>query len=301
MKRIDEYSIAAQVWTLREFGDVGPRAFRALMIHFGSVAAILEAEVDELAEINGLSEKKCQKINDSFRSLEKAEQFIDSLQPREIRISTIFDDDYPSLFMELNDPPPIIFYRGRLPDKEEKTVAIVGSHKATNEGIRIGVELGSAFAAKSVSIVSGLARGIDTAGHIGALKGDGRTYAVIGSGFDNIFPDENRALAAELIKTGGLISEYPPEIGYSAGQMIARNRLTVGLSQAVIIGEIFADSNGSLDTATFCHQLGKIMFVVMEGHDQPGYDNAGVEKVLALGAIPITLDEGIDIVLKSLV
>jgi len=301
MKRAYQYSLAAQIWSLKKFGDVGPRTFRVLMVYFGSAADILEAEIGELEEINGLSEKKCRKINDSFESLDKAEQFIDSLKSKEIGISTILDDDYPRLFLELNDPPPIIFYRGNLPNKEEKTVAIVGTHKATNEGIRVGVELGRMLAEKSISIVSGLARGIDTAGHIGAMKADGKTYAVIGSGFDNIFPDENRPLAAELVRKGGLISEYSPEVGYSAGQMIARNRLTVGLSQAVIIGEIFGDSNGTLDTATFCSQLGKIMFILMDGCDQPGRDNIGVEKVLALGAIPITMDKGIDIILKSLV
>ena len=184
---------------------------------------------------------------------------------------------------------------------KEKSVAIVGSHKATGDGIRLGVELGARLAEKSVSIVSGLARGTDTAGHVGALKVDGKSYAVIGSGFDNIYPEENRALAAELIKKGGLISEYPPETGYSAGQMIARNRLTVGLSQAVVIGELFGDSNGTLDTATFCRQLGKIMFVLVDGCDQPGRDNAGVDKVLEMGAIPVTMDKGVDIILKSLV
>ncbi|MCX6826680.1 MAG: DNA-processing protein DprA [candidate division Zixibacteria bacterium] len=301
MKRAEEYSIATQIWALRQHGEVGPRTFRALMIHFGYLSAILEAELDELKGIEGLGAKKSQKIFDSFAFLDKAEEFIGALKVRNIGISTIFDEDYPQLFMELNDPPPIIFYRGRLPDNNEKTVAIVGSRKATSEGMRIGVDLALGLARKSIAIVSGLARGIDASAHIGALKADGRTYAVIGSGFDHIFPEENRPLAAELVQTGGLISEYPPEERYVTGHLVARNRLTVGISKAVVIGEIFNDSTGTLDTATFCQELGKWMFIVIDGCDQPGRDNSGVEKVLSLGAIPINSKDGIDIILKSLV
>jgi len=301
MRRAGEYSIAAQVWALRQHGEVGPRTFRALMSHFGNLSAILEAELEELTEIDGLGGKKSQKIFESFGSLQKADQFIQSLEKRKIGYSTLFDEDFPRLFMELNDPPPIIFYQGRLPDQDEKRVAIVGSHKATNEGIRNGVTLASELAAKSVSIVSGLARGIDASVHLGALKVDGRTYGVLGSGFDHIHPEENRGLAQEMLVNGGLISEYPPEATYATGRVIARNRLTVGLSQAVIIGEVFNDSTGSLDTATFCRDLGKLMFVLIDGCDEPGHDNGGGDKVLALGAIPITLSAGIDIILKSLV
>ncbi len=301
MKRAYEYSVASQVWALKEFGNVGPRTFRALMAYFGNLAAILEADADELNKLNGFSDKKALRVANSFHSLSKAEVFINSLHEREIGYCTIFDDNYPSLFMELNDPPPIIFYRGELPQIEEKPVSIVGSHRATGEGIALAVELASRLAKESVSIVSGLARGIDTAAHIGALKGNGKTYAVLGTGFDNIQPEENRPLAAEITKNGGLISEYAPNVGYSASQLIARNRLTAGLSQAVVIGEIFSDSNGTMDTASFCQETGKIMFILIDNYGQEGHDNGGVEKVLAMGAIPISLSSGVDIIIKSLV
>jgi DNA processing protein len=301
MKRAGEYSLAAQVWTLREYGEVGPRTFRALIVHYGSPAAILEAELDELKAIHGLGDVRSRKICDCFEMLGKAEEFIQSLKEREIGFAVSSNENYPELLLELNDPPPIIFYRGKLPEKNEKTVAIVGTHKATNEGIASAVGLASQLADKSVSIVSGLARGIDASAHIGAIKGDGKTYAVIGSGFDNIYPEENRPLAIEIAHNGGIISEYPPDATISDGRLIARNRLTVGLSQAVIIGEVFGDSSGTLDTARFCHELGKLMFVIIDSNTILDGDKSGIEKVLAMGAIPLTADQSVDIITKSLV
>jgi DNA processing protein len=301
MKRAGEYSLAAQVWTLREFGEVGPRTFRALIARYSTPAAILEAEFEELIQIDGLKDARSRKICDCFDMLAKAEAYIESLKEREIGCSTIFDPEYPELFMELNDPPPLIFFRGKLPDNDEKRVAIVGSHKATGDGIADAVELATRLAEKSVSVVSGLARGIDASAHIGAIKGEGKTYALLGSGFDHIYPEENRLLASEIIKNGALISEYPPEATYSDGRLIARNRLTVGLSQAVIIGEVFGDSAGTLDTARFCQELGKLMFVVIANNTNSTNNKDGIEKVLAMGAIPLTIDQAVDIIMKSLV
>lgn len=301
MKERKGYSTAAQVWALRQYGEVGPRTFRALIATFGNPEAVHQAEISELSAIEGLGEKRSQKIYDSCNCLDESEDFLKSLETRNIKYSTIFDESYPGLFEELNDPPPIIFYRTELPQEGEKTVAIVGSHNATNEGIGYAVELASKLAMQSVSIVSGLARGIDAGAHIGALKAGGRTFALLGSGLDNIYPEDNRPLANEIAKHGGLISEYRPDAGYSTRGLMARNRLVVGLSQAVIIGELLTDSSGTLDTATFCDQLGKIMFVLMDDCDRPGRDNSSVDKVLSMGAIPIRLDDGIDIILKSLV
>ncbi len=301
MKQVGDYSIAAQVWALRHYGEVGPRTFHALMATFGRLEAIHDAHIDDLKAIEGLGDKRSKKIHEAAKALEESENFINSLAGRNIKFCTLFDREFPALFMELNDPPPIIFYVGDVPKPDEKTAAIVGSRKAGEIGISLAVDLAAKLAGKSISIISGLAKGIDTAGHIGALKGHGRTYAVLGAGFDNIYKSENRTLAAEMIKNGGLISEYSPDAGYSTGGLMARNRLIVGLSQAVIIGEVLPDSVGTLDTATFCHQVGKIMFIMIDGYEAPGRDNAVVEKIIGMGAIPFSLSDGIDIIAKSLV
>jgi len=301
MIEINNYSIAAQVWALRHYGRVGPRTFRSLIARFNNLENIFRAEMDELMAIDGLGEKRSEKIYDCDQTLEEAEEFIESLNKRKIKYCTQFDTDYPVLFNELNDPPPIIFASGKFPDNDEKRVAIVGSHRATIEGISYAVELAGRLARKSVSVVSGLARGIDASAHIGAIRAHGKSYAVLGSGFDYIYPEENRPLAAELIEKGGLISEYPPDQKSSPGLNMARNRLTVGISQAVIIGELFGDSTGTFDSAKCCHQLGKLMFILVDGCDLPGKDNNGVEKVIAMGAIPITLDNAIETIIRVLV
>jgi len=301
MTDINRYSIAAQVWALRHFGGAGPRTFRSLLVRFHDLENIFRAEMDELTAIDGLGKKRSEKIYDCSQALDESEEFIRLMTEREIKSITEFDESYPEIFRELNDPPPIIFVRGQLPSGDEKRVAIVGSHKATVEGISYAVELAGRLAKKSVSVVSGLARGIDASAHLGAIRAGGKSYAVIGSGFDYIYPEENRPLSNELIANGGLISEYAPDTKSSPGLNMARNRLIVGLSQAVIIGEILGDSAGTLDSATCCSQLGKIMFVLIDGCDMPGKDNKGVEKVISLGAIPITLDDAIEKITMSLV
>jgi DNA processing protein len=301
MKLPEDYSVAARVWALRQFGGVGPRTFRTLMAYFGSLENIFSLEMDELLAINGLGQKRSEKIFDSRQTLDEAEEFIDMLEEREIKHTTLFDNNYPQRFRELNDPPPIIFARGEIPAADEKVVAIVGSHKASDEGISYAVDLAGRLAKRDVAIASGLARGIDASAHIGALRAGGRSYALLGSGFDHISPEENRPLAEEMVLKGGLISEYAPDSRSSPGRHMARNRLIVGLSQAVVIGEIFGDSTGTLDSASCCRELGKLMFILTEGIDAPGKDNSGVEKVLKMGAIPVELIKAEEMILNSLV
>jgi len=301
MNQEGKYSVAAQIWALRQYGGVGPRTFRMLMAYFGGLGNIFEADVDDFMEINGLGQTRSGKIFGSRDWLDDAEEFIELLKTKEIKYLTLLDKDYPSRFRELNDPPPIVFARGEFPAADEKIVAIVGSHRATDEGISYAVELAGRLAKQKVAVVSGLARGIDASAHIGALRAGGRSYAVLGSGFDHISPEENHTLAGEMIQKGGLISEYAPDIKSNPGRNMARNRLTVGLSQAVVIGEVFGDSSGTLDSASCCQELGKLMFILTEGIDTPGKDNTGVEKVLKMGAIPVELNDADEMILKSLV
>lgn len=284
-----------------EFGKVGPRAFRALIVRFGDVDSILKADREELLAIEGLDEELAESIHRTEEFLTEAEVFIDAMNIRDIVTTTLLDENYPELFNELNDPPPLIFHRGKLPEQHEQRVAIIGAARATNEGIAAAVELAGQLAKKNISIVSGLASGIGSAAHLAALKEDGTSYAVLGAGFDNIHPEENRALAIELVKSGGIISEYRPDTEYSPERDIERNRLIVGLSQAVVVGEVYGDSKNALDAAKFCHESGKLLFLLTEGIDQPGRDNSGVEKVLKYGAIPVSLAEAIEMIPKSLV
>jgi len=301
MRVTDGHSLAAMVWALRHHGDVGPRTFGALMARFATIAAIFQADLEELLEISGLGKKRAQVIFKASDFLAEAERFIGSLAEINVKYATIYNDDYPDLFFELNDPPPMIFYRGTLPHQDEKRVALIGSRNVSNEGIQNAVTLAESLAGHGVSVVSGLAQGVDAAAHIGALKGGAKSYALIGSGLDHISPKEHFSLAVEMIHKGAVISEYAPDVTTSPVRLISRNRLTVGLSQAVVIGEVSADSTGTVDCARFCNQLGKLAFVLTDDVTTSGRDNSGLEKVLKTGAIPITMENGVDMITKSLV
>lgn len=294
-------SYAVMIWALRKYGQVGPRTFRALMIHFPTLSSIFGAEIEEIMEISGLGEKRSRKIYECDQFMEQAEQFMKDMEEQSVGVCTILDDDYPSGFHELNDPPPIFFYRGRLPRKDEKLVSLIGSREATTAGISRTVELAGKLAEKSISIVSGLARGIDSAAHIGALKADGSSFAVLGSGFEHIYPEENRPLAEELLRNGGLISEYPPHEKQTAGRLLDRNRLTVGLSQAVVIGEISGQSAGTLDCAAFCHETGQLAFILVDDGEISNESKETVEKVLSMGIIPVTANDAVEKITRSLV
>jgi len=289
------------VWALRKYGKVGPRAFRMLLIRFGGLAGIHQAGLADLMKIDGLDDDRCEKIAEGSDFLEEAEAFISSLEPENIECRTFLDDDYPVLLRELNDPPPLIFYRGGLPGPDEKTVAIVGSSRAGNEGIGTGVNLASEMASRSISIVSGLTRGVSAAAHLGALKSKHRTYAVLDSGLAGIAPEENRLLASEIARHGGLISEYAPREKADDKKFPERNRLVAALARAVVIGEVFPDSEVTLDMATFCQQLGKIMFILIDNCDIDRGNREAVEKIMALGAIPVDSRKNVNIIADSLV
>jgi DNA processing protein len=130
---------------------------------------------------------------------------------------------------------------------------------------------------------------------MGALKTDGSTFAMLPSGFHEVHPAENEMMAKEMIRKGGLISEYLPDTPVNSGRLLSRNRLIVGLAQAVIIGEVSPESVGTLDAALCCHQLGKLLFVVIGRH------NEHYDQLAAYGAIPLTVIAEYDMVIKSLV
>jgi DNA processing protein len=292
---LSRYSPAAQVLALKLTGEVGPRTFELLLTQFKTVTAIIAAEADQLLEIHGIGPKRSEAISAAADNLDKAQSIIDNLGAFDAAAVTSLDDDYPASLHELNDPPPLLFYRGRLPRNDEKRVAIVGSQDVSADGIGDIVELSSRLVSSGVAVIGGLARGIDTAGHIGAMKADGVSFGVLPCGIGQVHPSENAELATQLLNRGGLISEYVPNAPVSAGRLLARNRLIVGLSQAVVIGEVSAESVGTLDAALCCHQLGKLLFVVI-GEKNPHY-----EKLAQYGAIPLTSIDDSDMILKSLV
>jgi DNA processing protein len=290
-----KYSLAAQILALKMTGQVGPRTFDLLMAVYHTVSEIHLAEEIDFLEFPGIGPKRSKALAESHTYLDKAGEVIDGLEAFNTNVVTRLDPEYPGILHELNDPPLLLYYKGQLPPPEEKRVAVIGSQNVTAEGIGDAVELSKKLAREKIGIVGGLARGIDTAGHMGALKENGVTYAVLPCGFSHIHPAENEAMADEITDCGCLISEYLPDTPVSSGRLMSRNRIIVGLSHAVVVGEVSEESVGTLDSALCCHELGKLLFVIVGRH------NRQYDKLAGHGAIPLTSIDDYKMVYRSLV
>ncbi len=172
------------------------------------------------------------------------------------------DKDYPQLLKEIPDPPEKIFIKGSLESLGSTSIAIVGTRKATSLGEKTAEEFSRALAEAGITIVSGLAIGIDSAAHRGALKAEAKTVAVLGGGIDKIYPAQNENLAKQILeREGAIISEYPPGTPSYKDNFIRRNRIISGLSRAVVIIEA-PEKSGALSTAGFAAEQGRSVFVV---------------------------------------
>jgi DNA processing protein len=171
------------------------------------------------------------------------------------------DDEYPALLHELGDAPPTLFVRGRIRSEDALAVAVVGSRRATAHGCETAEQLAFDLAGRGVTVVSGLARGIDTAAHVGALRAGGRTIAVLGSGLDVVYPPENRRLAQRVAANGALVSQFVAGTPPLPHHFPSRNRVLAGLALAVVVVEA-AERSGALITAAAAAELGREVMAV---------------------------------------
>ena len=275
---------------LREKARLGPKTFQQLLLSFGSPERVYQASVEELSSFPRISPEKAEKILESEELLPEIEKHLLYLEEQGIGILTILDGDYPQLLKQIDDPPPLLYFRGEFPIQSIQSVAVVGTHKATAAGIEKAVQIGKALAKRKVVVVSGLARGIDAAAHIGAVKGGGKTYAIFGAGLNNIYPSENVPLAEQISKSGALITEYDLNVPVKVGRLMARNRIVVGLSQAVIVVEIDEKSPGTMDAASLAIKQGKPLFVMRKEGSQR------VDELVAEGAVILEGVESLDLV-----
>jgi DNA processing protein len=171
------------------------------------------------------------------------------------------DDEYPQLLRQCPDHPPVLYVRGTLRDDDALAVALIGSRRATPYGMAVAEDLAAELAARGVTVISGLARGIDSAAHRGALRGGGRTIAVLGSGTDVIYPPENRQLAAEIEEHGAVLSQFAPGTRPLPYRFPARNYVIAGLALAVVVVEA-AERSGALITARLATEMGRDVMAV---------------------------------------
>lgn len=220
---------------------------RKLLEYFGAAEAVWHASQHDLENVPAISPKHAALIAASKPKYSfKREAAI--LEQAGITIFHHTDPDYPQPLLELHDPPNILYVKGEWRNSDEKAIAVVGARQATNYGRMVTKKLAEELAAGGVTIISGMAKGIDTNAHEAALLAGGRTIAVMAGGLYNIYPAHNRQLALRIVQHGALISEFHPQAAPHPGMFPVRNRIISGLSRAVLITEA-ARKSGSLITA----------------------------------------------------
>lgn len=260
---------------------LGRKGLIRLREAFGSTQAILEAPPPMRAARGKISGSVAAAIPEQQHpALLEASETLDNMGAR---IVSLWDPDYPPSLRAIHDPPALLYLRGTLPPAE--ALAVVGARRGTAHGRRLTNRICAEIASRGITVVSGLARGIDTAAHEGALKGAGATVAVLGCGLDRIYPPENARLYSRISEQGAILSEYPPGTPPLAGHFPGRNRIISGLSRGVLVVEASAGS-GSLITAEFALEQGREVFAVPGAVDAP--TSGGVNQLLKDGARLVT-------------
>ncbi len=239
---------------------VGPRTLASLLEYFGSAIEVLKAPGSELMRVPGVGPKLIQAIRTAHHHVD-IEKVVADCAERQINIVCQDDHAYPRRLDDLHDTPPVLFVQGEVTAQDELAIAIVGTRHATTYGIKQAERFGYSLAKAGVTVVSGLARGIDGAAHAGTLDAGGRGIAVLGGGHGQLYPSEHAGMAKAIAADGAVISEHAPLVKPHAGTFPQRNRLIAGLSLAVLVIEA-PDRSGALITARLAAEQGREVLVL---------------------------------------
>ncbi len=239
---------------------IGPARVRALVGHFHSTAAVLAAPVPALCRVEGIERTLAENIHQADNA-GMAEQQIALAAKHECRLLTFWDAEFPTILKKIYDPPVLLFVKGEIHAADATAMAVVGTRAPTEYGKLAAERLVTALIERRFTIVSGLARGIDTVAHQAAVKSNGRTLAVLGSGLDQIYPPENRRLAQEITQHGAVISEYFFGTKPDAVNFPRRNRIISGLTLGTLVIEA-GEESGALITAQNALEQGREVFAV---------------------------------------
>jgi DNA processing protein len=283
----------ADLVCLTMVAGVGPHTCRALLERFGTAGGVLDASLSALRAVPGVGPKVAERIATARRDLDPAVE-LDLCRQQNVRLIARGDADYPPPLEEIPDPPSLLYCRGTIVPGDQLAIALVGSRRCTPYGMRIAERLASALARVGLTVVSGLARGIDAAAHRGALKAGGRTIAVLANGLADVYPPEHEALAREVAGSGALLSEMPMRQTPLAGLFPQRNRLISGLCLGVVVVEATSRS-GSLSTAHHAMEQNRDVFAVPGPVDS--LPSQGCHRLIRDGA---RLVETVDDILEEL-
>jgi len=245
---------------------IGYKKAEQLLSSYGSLSDAVKEEGIELSQ-----------------ELKRAEEELKKAEEIDAKIITFIDEDYPKELLSLSQPPLALYVKGKIP--QTKRIAIVGSRRCSDYGRRTAYKLSSMLSSSGVCVVSGLAVGIDSAAHRGALGGGGKTVAVLGSSLDRLYPASNKALAEKIVSDGGaIVSEFP--FGTQAKRELfpRRNRIIAALSEAVLVVEAM-EKSGAFITVDHALEIGKEVFAVPGNIDSPY--SRGSNRLIAEGATPV--------------
>jgi len=265
---------------LRLSAGIGNVTCKNLLAKFGSPERVFHAGREDLAQVEGMGPQTVEAIG-RFRHSDAIDREIERIEAAGVQALTISSPEYPDNLKNIYDPPPFLYVKGRLKPQDQQALAVVGSRSSSDYGRKVALDICREMAAAGLTVVSGMARGIDSVAHAAALAGKGRTIAVLGCGVDIVYPLENKKLYDRIAENGAVVSEYSMGVKPNAYNFPARNRIISGLALGVLVVEAGMKS-GSLITARMALDQGRDVFAV------PGsiysFKTKGVHSLLRSGA-----------------
>ncbi|HVO44095.1 MAG TPA: DNA-processing protein DprA, partial [Aggregatilineales bacterium] len=258
---------------------IGPVRLRALIDHFGNIETAWKAPLGALKNA-GLDQRSVDSLIRA-RNQTDLDAEMRTIQRLGLHIVPIDDPDYPLLLRSLYDAPPVLYIKGSLTEGDGRAIAVVGTRRATSYGKTITAELVTGLAQRGLTVISGLARGIDAVAHQAALAAGGRTIAVLANGLDQVYPPEHHALAEAIAAQGALISELPIGSPPERGHFVPRNRIISGLALGVLVVEA-SETSGALKTADLALDQGREVFAVPGNASSP--TSRGTNALIRSGA-----------------
>jgi DNA processing protein len=265
---------------LNMVGNVGPVRARQLMDHFGEAPAILRASPAQLLRVNGIGEETAHAIANWEKTVNLSAE-LQRISDFRCQVVVQTDPEYPELLRQIYDPPLVLYVKGSLLPKDKNAVAMVGSRMTTHYGIEVARKLAYQLAYLGVTVVSGGARGIDTAAHQGVLSAKGRTVAVLGTGINLVTPPENTQLFEQIAANGAIITQFPFNRPGDKQSFPIRNRIVAGMTLGTVVVEANLTS-GALITANFATEYGRQVFAVPGRIDSPR--SKGCHELIKKGA-----------------
>ena len=265
--------------------NLGRKRYNKLIENFKSNKGIWEAKKEEIVKIQGIGEKLADIItNDTLKKY--VMKHLKYMENNNIDIISIEDREYPSILREIYSPPICLYIKGNKNILNNISISIIGCREASNYGINTAKEFAYNISKQDVNIISGLAKGIDSAAHLGAIQAKQKTVAVLGNGLDTIYPKENFKLAQDILNSNGaIISEYPLGTSPRKEHFPARNRIISGMSNGIIVVEA-REKSGTLITVDFALEQGRDVFVIPGNIDSK--NSTGTNRLIKQGAKLVT-------------